>query len=83
MLESERKKKAMSHVKLNVPDISCAHCERTILTALKDQPGVQNVKVDIPSKTVDLSYDENKINLNTVNEILDEEGYTVESAVTV
>ena len=45
----------MSHVILEVPDISCAHCEKTILTTLQGQPGVKTVQVSIPAKTVDLT----------------------------
>jgi copper chaperone len=68
----------MTQVKLNVPDISCAHCEKTILEALRGKPGVQAVAVNIPTKSVLLKYDESQINLDQVNEILDEEGYPVE-----
>ena len=67
----------MSHVLLKIPDISCAHCEKTILTALQGRPGVQAVQVSIPAKTVDLTYDENALNLQQVEALLDEEGYPV------
>ena len=67
----------MSQVILNVPDISCAHCEKTVLGALQGKPGVSSVQVDIPSKAVYLDYDPQAISLEQVNEILDEEGYTV------
>jgi copper chaperone len=67
----------MSQVILNVPDISCAHCEKTVLGALQGQHGVNSVQVDIPAKKVYLDYDENAISLDQVGEILDEEGYPV------
>jgi copper chaperone len=70
----------MSQVILNVPDISCAHCEKTVLNTLQGQPGVNNVQVDIPSKKVYLDYDENALDLDTVGSLLDEEGYPVESS---
>ncbi len=69
----------MAHTVLNVPDISCEHCERSILKALQPQPGVKTVKVDIPSKQVHLDYDEGRISLDKVRSILDEEGYPVAS----
>lgn len=47
----------MSNIILAVPDVSCAHCEKTILSALEQQPGVQSVQVDIPGKVVYLGYD--------------------------
>ncbi len=67
----------MSQITLNVPDISCAHCERAILNALQDRPGVNTVQVSIPNKTVNLDYDDGRLSLQEVTDILDEEGYTV------
>ena len=67
----------MIQVKLDVPDISCAHCEKTILEALRGQPGVQAVAVSVPAKSVLLKYNEEDITLQKVEEILDEEGYPV------
>ena len=69
----------MTQVTLNIPDISCAHCEKTIVEALRGKPGVQAVAVSIPSKLVLLKYDESQIALDEVKEILDEEGYPVAS----
>jgi copper chaperone len=69
----------MTQVTLNVPDISCAHCEKTIVEALRGKEGVQAVAVSVPSKHVLLKYDESKIALEQVKEILDEEGYPVSS----
>src|SRR5690349_18628345 len=72
-----RERKRMSQVVLNVPDISCAHCERNIVNALKDQPGIELVQVNIPAKTVHLSFDENQLSRAQVEAILDDEGYPV------
>ncbi len=62
---------------LNVPDISCEHCVKTINGALGALPGVEAVATDIPSKTVTLRYDPSQVTLETVEATLDEEGYTV------
>jgi len=69
----------VKHVVLNVPDISCGHCERTITGALKDVPGVGSVRVDIPGKQVELEYDPGQVSLDRVKEILAEADYPVES----
>ncbi len=37
----------MNTVTLNVPDISCEHCERAITGALSPVDGVRSVRVDI------------------------------------
>jgi len=70
----------MSNIVLEVPDISCAHCERTVLGALQHQPGVQKVQVDVPAKRVYLAYDPVALPLSQVQAILDEEGYPVASS---
>jgi len=70
----------MTKTILKVPDISCAHCEKTITGALKGQPGVRSVRVDIDAKTVNLDYDERAIGLDRINGLLDDEGYPVQSS---
>ena len=72
----------MARVVLNVPGISCGHCEQTITRALTNQPGVHSVRVDIPAKQVTLDYDESAIDLERVKEILQEEDYPVASVGT-
>ncbi len=69
----------MSKAVLNVPDISCEHCEQTITRALSGQPGVETVRVDVPAKAVHLDYDPARLSLERVKEILNEEDYPVAS----
>ena len=69
----------MSQITLTVPDMSCAHCEQTVRGALEGKPGVNTVQVDLPGKKVYLDYDESRLTVDTVRELLDEEGYPVES----
>ena len=61
----------------SVPDISCEHCVKTINGALGDQPGVEAVQTDIPTKTVRLRYDPSQVSLEQIEAVLDEAGYTV------
>jgi copper chaperone len=65
---------------LNVPDISCEHCERTITNALTPVEGVRSVQVDIPVKQVRVDYDERQVSVDRMKEVLQEEEYPVESA---
>ncbi len=69
----------MAKVTLNVPDISCEHCERTITNALTPVEGVRAVRVDIPAKRVEVEYDDAAIDVNKMKGILQEEEYPVES----
>jgi len=65
---------------LNVPDISCEHCERTITNALTPVEGIRSVLVDIPEKQVRVDYDEAQVSVDRMKDVLQEEDYPVESA---
>lgn len=64
---------------LVAPDISCEHCQHAIESAVGKLAGVESVKVDIPTKTVNLKYDPRQVTLAKIEEILDDIGYTVAS----
>jgi copper chaperone len=69
----------MATTVLNVPDISCEHCERTITGALTPVAGIRAVNVDIPAKQVQVDYDDAQVDLEQMKEILQGEDYPVES----
>ena len=71
----------MATTVLNVPDISCEHCERTITNALTTISGIRNVNVDIPGKQVRVEYDASQVSVDQLKYILQEEDYPVESVV--
>jgi copper chaperone len=72
----------MARATLNVPDISCEHCQKTITEALTPVEGVRTVKVDIPAKQVLVEYDESAVGVERMKEILQEEEYPVASVET-
>lgn len=67
----------MESTTLVAPDISCEHCQHAIEGAVGKLAGVSTVKVDIPTKTVNLIYDPQKVSLAKIEEVLDDTGYTV------
>lgn len=67
----------IQEVVLSVPDVSCEHCVRTINGALGALAGVETVATDIPGKSVHLRYDPDRLSLDQIESILDDEGYTV------
>ena len=69
----------MANIILNVPDISCEHCERAITNALTPVDGVRTVIVDIPTRQVTVDYDESAVDVNRFKEVLEAEDYPVES----
>ncbi|HEY8368282.1 MAG TPA: heavy-metal-associated domain-containing protein [Thermodesulfobacteriota bacterium] len=64
---------------LNVPDISCGHCEQTIKKALAPVDGVTSVQVDIPARRVHVEYDERRVDVARISRVLAEEDYPVAS----
>ncbi len=69
----------MATTVLNVPDISCAHCERTIMHALAPVKGVRSIAVSVPDKQVHVDYDEALVDVERLKVILQEEDYPVAS----
>ena len=72
----------MATTVLNVPDISCEHCERTITGALSPVNGVRTVTVDIPTRQVRVEYDPDRVDVEHLQAILAEEDYPVASVAT-
>jgi copper chaperone len=69
----------MESTVLNVPDISCEHCERAITNRLTPVQGIRSVNVDIPGKQVRVDYDESQVSVERMKDLLQEEDYPVES----
>ncbi len=67
----------MTRTLLSVPAISCDHCKRAVTEALAGVEGVRAVDVDVPAKTVLVTYDEDVVSLNRLEEVLAEEDYPV------
>ena len=64
-------------ITLNVPDVSCEHCVKTIDGAVGALPGVEMVRTDIPTKTVQVRFEPDKVSLQQIETTLDDAGYSV------
>ncbi|HKS71004.1 MAG TPA: copper ion binding protein [Ktedonobacterales bacterium] len=64
-------------ITLNVPDVSCEHCVKTIDGALGALPGVELVRTDLPTKTVQVRFEPGKVSREQIEATLDDAGYTV------
>ena len=62
---------------LVAPDISCEHCQHAIEGAVGKMEGVKQVKVDIPTRTVQVEYDPKLVTLAKIEAVMDDVGYTV------
>ena len=64
---------------VTAPDISCEHCQRAIESAVGALPGVDDVHVAIPTKSVRVRYDPARISRQQIEATMDDEGYPVVS----
>jgi copper chaperone len=67
----------MTNTTLTVPDVSCGHCKSTIEGAVASLPGVSAVTVNIEPRTVDLSFDDSVVSLDTIVKTIEEQGYDI------
>jgi copper chaperone len=67
----------MTSKTLSVPDISCEHCKSSIEGAVAELTGIESVEVHIDPKTVDLSFDDAAVSLDTIIGAIEESGYDV------
>jgi len=74
---NQRRISIMESTTLVAPDISCEHCQHAIEGAVGKLDGVSSVNVDIPTKSVHIDYDPQKVTLTRIEEVLDDTGYTV------
>jgi copper chaperone len=62
---------------ISVPEIHCDHCKTSIEGALASIGGVEGATVDIPARTVRVSYDEASVGRGELIEAIEQQGYEV------
>jgi copper chaperone len=67
----------MEKITLNVPGMSCSHCEHSIKGALTALDGVDTVSIDLQDKTVKVSYASDKVTEDAIKEAIEGQGYDV------
>jgi sulfite exporter TauE/SafE/copper chaperone CopZ len=60
-----------------VDNMTCVNCENTIERALSEKPGIDSVMASYSKGTVIVTYDESKISLAAISEILEQKDYHV------
>lgn len=68
----------MAQVTLEVEGMSCQHCVKSVEGALSEIGA--NGKVNLEGKSVDIEYDENKLDVVKLTEAIEKQGYDVISA---
>lgn len=62
----------------NVPNISCHHCQMRIEKALKGLEAVASAKAEVPTKSVNVEWDESALGWDDIKSALDKIGYPPE-----
>ncbi|MFC3674958.1 heavy-metal-associated domain-containing protein [Ferrovibrio xuzhouensis] len=60
-------------LQLVVPDMTCGHCEKAIRAALAGLSGIEQLEIDLPTKTLRI---EGKVDPGAVRHTLVEAGYS-------
>jgi len=67
----------MTEAVLSVPEVHCDHCIASIEGAVGGLEGVENVKVNLETKDVNVSFDESKLGLPDISAAITAQGYDV------
>jgi copper chaperone len=62
---------------ISVPEIHCDHCKTSIEGALTSIGGVQGATVDIPARTVTVTYDDASVGRGDLVKAIEQQGYEV------
>jgi copper chaperone len=62
---------------LQVPEVHCDHCKTSLEGAVGALGGVSTVEVSVPDATLEVSFDENAVELATIKHTIEEQGYAV------
>lgn len=68
----------MENVTLKVAGMSCNHCVKAVEGSVGALNGVDNVKVDLQSGSVNVNYNPELVTLEQIKETIDDQGYDVE-----
>ena len=67
----------MKEIQLKVSGMHCKSCEMLISDELEDTKAVEDILVSFEKGIVSLKYNQNKISLEKIKDIIKEEGYSV------
>lgn len=62
---------------LQVPEVHCDHCKLSLEGAVGELGGVSRVEVSVPDATLHVSFDDATVDLDTIKQTIEEQGYAV------
>lgn len=69
----------MEQITLLVKGMSCQHCVQAIEGTVGEHQGVESVRADLDKGLVTVTYQEDKVNVEQIKELIEDQGYDVES----
>lgn len=67
----------MTEIQLQVPEVHCDHCKMSLEGAVGALQGVEKVEVTVADATLDVAYDASAVELDTIKQTIEEQGYAV------
>jgi copper chaperone len=67
----------MEEITFHVSGMTCGHCKSSVERGLQELNGVNDVKVNLESKTVTVNYDQSRISKEAFVSKIDDLGYEV------
>jgi len=67
----------MTQVQLQVPEVHCGHCKSSLEGAVGSLGGVSTVEVSVSDATIEISFDDNAVELDSIKATIEEQGYAV------
>jgi copper chaperone len=67
----------METITLNVPGMSCSHCEHAIKGAVKKLDGVDDITINLTDKIVKVSFSPEKVTENSIRSAIEDQGYDI------
>lgn len=62
---------------LTVEGMTCNHCKSAVEGALAEESGVTTATADIDAGLVNVNYDDSKVSLDKIKEVIEDQGYDV------
>lgn len=62
---------------LNVQGMSCGHCVKAVEENVGELAGVSAVKANLDNNEVSVKFDQEKVTLNQIKEVIEGQGYDV------
>ena len=62
---------------IKIEGMSCCHCTSAVKNALAETDGVVSVEVSLEEKCAKVVFDENKVSVENLKEVVEDQGFDV------